>query len=177
MADPALEQIEDRQAKAHSARPSSFWGPERETRSITPSKIGSTKYCGPFDNGWDVARERILARQKSFGFVARRGGQPAFPTHISISTLTKPGPGARGPLLGRLEKVRSWRETNLEQTSNTRLENAILEILKRPRVRRKAGRTLPASVPCPRHRRHRQARYDCSVVDSQRQALRPCALK
>ena len=104
MADPALEQIEDRQAKAHSARPSSFWGPERETRSITPSKIGSTKYYVLSITVGTLRESASLHDKSHLVSLLGAGGNLRFP-HISVFQ--------RSLSLGRELEVRSWAGSGL----------------------------------------------------------------
>jgi arylsulfatase len=60
------------------------------------------KYRGRFDDGWDAARERVLARQRASGLVPR--GQPLAPRNPGVAAWDELAPTARR-VFARMQEV------------------------------------------------------------------------
>lgn len=87
MADQAITMIESRQAKGPERPPFfMYWATGAVHSPHHAPDDWLVKYRGKFDEGWDVARERILARQKAKGLVPQNAKLPPRPEGMSAWT-------------------------------------------------------------------------------------------
>ncbi len=82
MADKAIDWINSRSTGLPTPPFYMYWATGTAHAPHHAPKEWIAKYQGRFDDGWDVAREKILAKQKTLGIVASDTQLPPRPEHM-----------------------------------------------------------------------------------------------